>query len=92
MTSLNDIKQIGIMTFDLQGQGGQMEVKITKSILIYLLKIWYVSLVGDSKLLKTLTFDLGGHWRSKYKNLFSSYATKPLEILYLSAFSATWPY
>ena len=51
-----------------------------------------MSLVGDSKLLKTLTFDLGGHWRSKYKNLFSSYATKPLEILYLRAFSATWPY
>ena len=56
-----------------------------------LLKIWYVSLVGDFKSLKTLTFDLGGHWRSNYKNWFSSYSTKPLEILYLRAFSATWP-
>ena len=46
-----------------------MEVKITKPILTYLLKIRYMSLVGDSKPLKTITFDLGGHWRSKYKKM-----------------------
>ena len=70
----------------------KLEVKITKPILIYLLKIWYVILVGDSKPLKTLTFDLGGHWRSNYKNWLSSYSTKPFKTLYLRAFSATWSY
>ena len=30
MTSLDDIKQIGIMTFDLQGQGGQNGAKNIK--------------------------------------------------------------
>ena len=32
VTSLNDIKQIGIMTFDLRGKGGQNGGQITKLI------------------------------------------------------------
>ena len=55
------------ITFDLRGQGGQMELKSTKLTLSYLLKIRYVSPVGGLTPLYTLTFDLEGHWRPERK-------------------------
>ena len=66
VTSLCYFKQIVIKTFELRGQKGQNRGQKFKNQLqpVFLkFDVWDLLVAGDSKPLKTLSFDLGGHWR-----------------------------